>query len=324
MYVLLVGAGNMAAEYVKVLDKFNVDYSMIGRSEESATAFEKRTGKLVLTGGLEVAYARLVEQPTHAIVATTLESLEENTLYLLEKGVKQILVEKPGALSNEGMNKIMQSADKHGANVYIAYNRRFYASVMAASKLIKEDGGLTSFLFEFTEWSHIVGGLNKTPTQLDNWFIGNSTHVVDLAFFFGGKPKEISSYTTSTLEWHPKGSIYAGAGVTEKKIFFSYHANWQAPGSWKLELLTNMNRYIFRPLEELHVQKIGSATIENVEIEDRLDVQYKPGLYEQTAAFLFQTELSDRLLRVKEALMLMHIYERMNDKGSEMTLSSRN
>lgn len=312
MHVLLVGAGNMAADYIKVLDGLTVDYSIIGRGKESAAAFEKKTGRPVLTGGIEVVFDDLVQQPTHAIVATTLESLEENTLYLIEKGVKQILVEKPGALNKMGLTKIAQSAEKHGASVYIAYNRRFYASVITASKLIAEDGGLTSFLFEFTEWSHVVGALGKTPTQLDNWFIGNSTHVVDMAFFFGGKPREISSYVTSTLDWHPKGSIYTGAGVTEKNIFFSYHANWQAPGSWKLELLTNKNRYIFRPLEKLHVQQLGTVTVKEISIHDEVDIKFKPGLYEQTNAFLNKTDMLMNLLSVKESLSMMAIYEQMN------------
>jgi len=312
MHVLLVGAGNMAAEYIKVLDDLTVDYSIVGRSKESAIAFEQKTGKQVIVGGLEVAFDTLTHQPTHAIVATTLESLEENTLYLIEKGVKQILVEKPGALSSEGMKRIVQSAGEHGANVYIAYNRRFYASVIAASKLIEEDGGLTSFLFEFTEWSHVVGALGKTPTQLDNWFIGNSTHVVDMAFFFGGKPKEMSSFVTSTLDWHPKGSIYTGAGVTEKDIFFSYHANWQAPGSWKLELLTAKNRYIFRPLEKLHVQRLGKLTVEEIIITDELDIKFKPGLYEQTKALLNNTTMSNNLLSIEEGLGMMAIYKKMH------------
>ncbi|MGB2870890.1 Gfo/Idh/MocA family protein [Psychrobacillus psychrotolerans] len=312
MHVLIVGAGNMAAEYIKVLDNLNIDYSIVGRGKESAIVFEKKTGKQVMIGGLEAAFHCLKKQPTHAIVATTLESLEENTLNLIRKGIKYVLVEKPGALSIDGIKRIAQAAEQYGANVYIAYNRRFYASVMTASKLIEEDGGLTSFLFEFTEWSHVVGNLNKTSVELDNWFIGNSTHVVDLAFFFGGKPKEISSYVTSTLDWHPKGSIYTGAGVTEKNIHFSYHANWLAPGSWKLELLTNKNRYIFRPLEKLQVQQLGSVTIKEVSINDELDIKFKPGLYEQLNAFLNNTQLFTNLLPVKESLGMMPVYEKMN------------
>jgi predicted dehydrogenase len=312
MHVLLVGAGYMSTEYVKILDVLNVEYTIVGRGEKSASIFEKQFGKKVIPGGLEVAYDFLPVQPTHVIVATTLESLEENTLFLLRKGIQNILVEKPGAVNVEGMNRISELAEKKSANVFIAYNRRFYSSVMTAQRMIEEDGGLSSFLFEFTEWTHNVKGFNKTPFQLDNWFIGNSTHVVDTAFFFGGKPKEISSFVTSHLDWHKKGSIYAGSGITDKNILFSYHANWQAPGSWKLELLTNKNRYIFRPFEKLHVQQLKSMAIEKVDINDELDIQFKPGLFEQTRSFLFNTDFKPRLLAAKKAAEMMVIYEKMN------------
>lgn len=312
MHVLLVGAGYMSTEYVKVLDALDVEYTIVGRGEKSALIFEQQFGKNVIPGGLEEVYDSLLIQPTHVIVATTLESLEENTLFLLRKGIQNILVEKPGAVDVEGMKRIAELAEKKSANVFIAYNRRFYSSVMTAQRMIEEDGGLSSFLFEFTEWTHNVKSFNKTPFQLDNWFIGNSTHVVDTAFFFGGKPKEIASFVTSHLDWHPKGSIYAGSGITDKNILFSYHANWQAPGSWKLELLTNKNRYIFRPFEKLHVQQLKSVAIEEVKINDELDIQFKPGLFEQTRAYLFNTNLRSRILNVKKAAEMMVIYEKMN------------
>ena len=42
-----------------------------------------------------------------------------------------------------------------------------------AEKLIEEDGGLLSFLFEFTEWSHVLEKINKTKTdQLLADFLG--------------------------------------------------------------------------------------------------------------------------------------------------------
>ena len=81
------------------------------------------------------------------------------------------------------MHRIEKLAEANEANVYIAYNRRFYASVLEAKRRIDEDGGLSSFIFEFTEWSHSITNLDKTKFQLNNWFIGNSTHVIDAAFF---------------------------------------------------------------------------------------------------------------------------------------------
>ena len=121
----------------------------------------------------------------------------------------------------------------------------------------------------------------------ENWFLANSSHVVDLAFYLGGKPKEISTYTAGGLAWHPSASIFAGAGVSENGALFSYQANWESAGRWSVEILTKEHRLILRPLEKLQVQKRGSVKVDFVEgIDYTLDEKYKPGLYLQTKKFI--------------------------------------
>jgi len=311
MHILLVGAGAMAIEYSKVLDDLKVNYTVLGRGEESARVFEKETGKKIIKGGLESKYEEIRENPTHAIITSTLESLESNAIFVLKKGIKNVLIEKPGAVNPAGLESIEALSNMMGSRTFIGYNRRFYSSVLKAEELIEEDGGLSSFIFEFTELSHKIEKIKKTEFQLNNWFIGNSTHVLDTAFYFGGKPKEFSSFISGGIHWHPHASVYVGAGVTEKEIPFSYHANWSAPGSWKLELLTKKNRYIFRPFEKLHVQRLGSFEINEIDIDDKLDIAYKPGLYGQVNAFLYSYH-SNRLLSVQESYQMMKCYFKMN------------
>lgn len=313
MSVLLVGSGYMSREYTKVLQALNISFRVIGRGEESARTFENELKIKVEKGGLENCFFNH-PTPTHAIIATTVESLEENAIFLLEQGVKNILLEKPGAITQDGIRRIATIAKNKDANVYIAYNRRFYSSVLEARKRILDDGGLTSFIFEFTEWGNLLEKSNKTKFQLENWFVINSTHVLDTAFYFGGKPKEISCYLQGQTDWHPSGCIYTGCGITEKNILFSYHANWKAPGSWKLELLTAKNRYIFRPFEKLHVQKIGSVSIEEIELEDRFDREFKPGIYMQLKSFLLNNTSSSQLLSADEALINFEIYNKIRKK----------
>ena len=129
-------------------------------------------------------------------------------------------------------------SENANAKVFIAYNRRFYRAVSEAKRLIEGDGGVTSFNFEFTEWSHEIERLSKAPGVKEKWFLGNSTHVVDLAFFLGGKPSEISCYTQGGTDWHPTASLFSGAGVSEHGALFSYNANWESAGRWGVEVLT--------------------------------------------------------------------------------------
>ncbi|MEN9523452.1 MAG: hypothetical protein RL065_1829 [Bacteroidota bacterium] len=279
--ILLYGAGPMAVEYAKVLLALNKDFDVIGRGEASAKLFEEKTGKKVLldTSINSTNYSSV-------IVAVSMEQLGNVTRQLIENNFKTILVEKPGGLNAADIQAVSTLATEKNATVLLAYNRRFYASTLAAEKIIAADGGIISMHFEFTEWSHVIEPLPKAEGVKENWFLGNSTHVVDLAFYLGGNAKEISCYKSGSLSWHPSGAAFVGSGITDKNILFSYNANWNAPGRWGVELMTANHRLILRPMEKLQVQKKGSVAIEEVLIDDILDKDFKPGLYLQTQSFL--------------------------------------
>jgi len=107
-----------------------------------------------------------------------------------------------------------------------------------------------------------------------------------LAFYLGGCPKQIESFSTGGLSWHPSSSIFSGAGVSENGALFSYQANWESAGRWSVEMLTSEHRYIFRPMEKLQVQKRGEIVMKEASVDYKLDEDYKPGLYLQTLNFL--------------------------------------
>lgn len=303
--LLLVGAGNMAIHHAKVLNELKIDYDVIGRGKESAQRFEEQVGKKVITGGLEQKQSFYTKGYTHALLATDLEFLCENALSLINGGIKQVLIEKPGALSKQDFELLVKASRLKQAKVFVAYNRRFYASILEAQKRIEDDGGLMSVQFEFTEWSHIIDNNTRSPFKLENWFIANSTHVIDTVFFIAGKPASLSTYVQSHLNWHPKGSIFVGAGITEKNIPFSYHSNWESAGSWKMELCTNQTRYIFRPFEKLHIQKRGEVSVAEVELIDEDDIKFKPGFMKQMKAFLGDQA---NLLPLEDAESMFTIY----------------
>ena len=136
-----------------------------------------------------------------------------------------------------------------------------------------------------TEWGHVIAKYNKPQDELKNWFYANSTHVVDLAFFLGGTPVEMTSFYKDEADWH-KPINFAGAGRTDKDVLFNYQANWDAPGRWAVELLTANHRIYLKPMEQLQLQDKGSVKVYPVEIDDHLDKEFKPGFYLETVAFL--------------------------------------
>ena len=283
--IWIVGAGGIAIEYAKVLNALHKEFLVIGRGKESAIKFKETIGVEPILGGLEKFLQTTPEMPKYVINCVRASDLGQTNMMLMNYGVKNILSEKPGFYPKD-TDKVYNVAQSTGANVYIAYNRRFYASVLNAERIIDEDGGLLSFNFEFTEWKHIFDQMPESVIEeLNNLFIGNSSHVVDLAFFLGGEPLEMSCYQNGTVGWHTPAN-FAGAGVTKKGVLFNYCANWNAPGRWAVELLTAKHRIYLKPMEQLQLQDVATVKIYPVEIDDHLDKEFKPGFYLETKAFL--------------------------------------
>jgi hypothetical protein len=116
----------------------------------------------------------------------------------------------------------------------------------------------------------------------------------------------MKSYTSGSLNWHNSASVFSGTGKTDTGSLFSYSANWNAPGRWGVELMSENFRIILRPLEQLQIQKKGTITIEQVPIENSLDVKFKPGLYRMVESFI-GTE-HPRLCRLEEQAAIFRYY----------------
>lgn len=267
MKLWLLGAGAMAREYAKVLKGLGVPFTVIGRGERSAAAFEAAVGVPVLR-------ERPAGAPDAAIVAVGVSELASVARSVR---AKRLLVEKPVGLS---------LAQLKGLKGFVGYNRRFYASTLKARELAAQDGGVLSFSFEFTELAGKVGASAHPAQVKERWLLANSTHVIDLAFHLGGEPAQLACFKAGKLPWHPAGSRYAGAGRTKTGALFSYQANWESAGRWGVELMTPKRRLVLRPLETLQEQALGSFELRPVPLDDAYDREYKPGLRRQVEAFL--------------------------------------
>lgn len=308
--VLVVGTGAIAGEYCRVLKSMEISPDVVGRNEAKAQKFGADNGVCAFGGGIDNYLVNTEKKYDYAIVATDVLNLCTNTCLLLEHGIKNVFTEKPAGMNKSEMEKICKTAKKNNANVYVAYNRRFYASTAKALEIIREDGGVKSFNFEFTEWGHVIAPLDYGAEIKEKWFLANSTHVVDLAFFLGGEPEQMSCFTGGSLNWHSNGCVYAGAGMTKDKALFSYQANWAAPGRWAVEILTAKHRLYFRPMEKLAIQELGSVAVNPVEIDDELDLDFKPGFYKEVESFI--NEIDDgKKKTIQDQLRYMEYFEKI-------------
>ena len=287
--ILLIGTGPMAIEYAKVLSYLKLDFIAIGRGLDNADKFKIQTGMQPFTGGFDKYLAEHKgKHADFAIICTGIQNLAETAMSAVGAGIRNILIEKPGALYLEQLEKLSTYAGTMGCHVYIAYNRRFYSSVAEARKIIRDDGGLTSFHFEFTELSNRIAQIDSPAEIKRNWFMANSTHVVDLAFHFGGLPKELTAWAggENMIEWHPSSSVFSGFGLGEGNVPFTYMADWNAPGRWSVELMTRKTRIVLKPIEEIRIIRQGSFVEDKLKTTDDYDSLFKPGLYSMIKNFI--------------------------------------
>ena len=282
----LVGKNNMGLCYAKVLNSINKEFVLISRQKcENNNPINKYTQKR-LSGGIDF----LLEEnkcPSLAIVAVNLENLYQVAYKLIKSGCRSILLEKPGSLNKEDLLNLNALGKINKCEIFIAYNRRFYSSVRLLKDLIAAEGGIQSINFEFTEWPKDILSYNHSDQILKKWILNNSSHVIDLVFHLAGFPKidHYKFFQSGCLDWHPS-SIFCGAGFTDRDIPFSYNANWGSAGRWGIEVLTKENKYFLKPLEKLQQMSVNSVDINYLDIEDKLDINFKPGIYSQCQAFL--------------------------------------
>jgi predicted dehydrogenase len=281
----LVGAGPMAYDYAKVLIAQNVSFKIVGRGEKSAQILEKSLKTEVVRGGFE-KFITCGQKVKNVIIAVGIEQLTSVAIKAINAGVERILIEKPAGTSLKEISKLSALAKKKKVKIFVAYNRRFYQSVSKARQIISADGGVESFVFDFTELSDQVKNLSIPIEVKERWIFANSSHVIDLAFNLCGNPLKLKSMVSGGNSWHPSGSVYAGCGLTLGGALFSYHANWESGGRWGIEIMTPKRRLIFRPLEKLQEMIKGSFSVSSCVFDESIDNNFKPGLFKQVQAFL--------------------------------------
>jgi predicted dehydrogenase len=287
--VLIVGSGFMAKEYLVVLKAMSKGAIVVGRGKEKIELLKNEFPEFEFRyGGLDKYLDSDKEIPEYAINASSINQLFATTKMLLHAGVKSILLEKPGALFLKDLEEIEQLSHQRDSNVYIAYNRRFYSSVQTLKKEVLHDGGIKSAHFEFTEWAHTIDQNKFDDEVLNKWIVSNSAHVIDTVYHLIGKPENMFNMVSGEgkIPWHSSGSIFIGMGKSVNNIPFSYHSNWNSAGRWAIEISTVKRRFYLKPMEKLFAQKLGTVSLDEIELDDSLDIKYKPGLYSQVQKFL--------------------------------------
>lgn len=283
MKVLLIGSSHMALEYSKILNSLKINYLIFSRTKESLKKFQKNKYTSTYSGKLTQLLSEQGKYFTHAIIATSIESLKNLTIKVINADINNILIEKPGSLNLSELIEIKKKSKNK--KIFIGYNRRFLSSIIKLKNiLIKEK--IESAFFSFNEQSKIIEKLGHSKFVKNKWVLANSSHVLDLIFYLIGLPKKLSSFSKGHLNWHKLSSKFYGNGLSRKSIAFSYSSDWNSPGKWSIEIMTSNKKFILSPLEKIQYMDWKSFNLKDIKLNTKLDELYKPGLYLQTQNFL--------------------------------------
>ena len=287
--ILIFGSGNMAKEYMKVISLYEYKVVIISNSNKNFDFFKSNYKNIstYIKSESELINQINFSEFSFAINCVSIENLFETTKIILQFGVKKILLEKPGSLLISDLDKLIEIEKSKSAEVYIALNRRFHASTIFIKNLLKSTK-VSSASFDFTEWKKGID-LNKYEmSSLNKWLYCNSIHVIDLFFYLFGNYKEIKSSVAgiNKLNWHPSSSIFYGTGFLENDTPFNYKSDWNGPGRWGIEFVTESKKYILSPLEKVQELGLDDFTIRQSNIDYEDDQEFKPGLKKMIDAFI--------------------------------------
>ena len=287
----------------------------MSRSEKSARSCCEKFGFQPYHGGYEKC---LLELGTFdlVIVVTPVHELKPAAMRAVECGNKNILVEKPASLYSGELFEWAKQSDDSNARIRVAYNRLVYPNLWKLKELVQSEGGITSCRYTFTELVHTINFNNNQTDVYERWGIANSLHVISMAHYLIGLPKEMQTYRFGKLEWHPSGDRFVGAGVTKGNIPFSYHADWNSAGRWGIEIMTPRCAYRLIPLEQLYRCRKGSFNWETVETASAFP-DVKQGIAEEIAIML-DRELEDSipLVTLQKAANLTALAENIFEYSS--------
>ena len=282
--VTIIGSGYIASEYCLALKSMGIsNVSIVGHTKKNVDVLCKKYGFNPIISDYKYALRSLNTQDL-IIVCLPIHLLMPATELSLELGHQKILVEKPGSLYSQELDRL--SNKFKNCKIRIGYQRTCYPNFLKLKEIVEKEGGIQSCFFDFTEWVHTINFANNMSDAYQKWGISNSLHIISLAMNLIGMPKYISPFRSGKLDWHNSGSIFVGSGISENNIPFSYHANWESGGRWLVQVTTSEYIYRLMPIEELYRCSKRSVTWEKVDFSKAFP-EVKQGIAEELAIMLY-------------------------------------
>ena len=174
--VLIVGAGKIGREYLKILTgkrKFEVK-AILATSEKNYDEVKKITKKRIFTTDTKILSDNFFDL---AIIAVPVDKTYQITTNIM-KFVKNLLIEKPPSLNFKDAKTLSKKSKINKNNIFVALNRSYFESTIEAVKKIqnKKDKRIV-----VTDQENVYNAKKAGHKQkvLKRWMYANSIHMVD-------------------------------------------------------------------------------------------------------------------------------------------------
>lgn len=276
--VALIGAGYMACEHAKAFGAL-ADVQLTGvysRTRSSAESFAAEFSIPQVCASV----AELYERTRADLVVVTVRELamkavaEECFAYPWV-----VLLEKPAGHHYAEAKEILRSSQMKAARVYVALNRRNYASTRNALAVLSAEGRGRRLVSVYDQQSLSDAAASGQPEQVvRNYMFANSIHVIDYLRVFGrGEVRRV----VPIVPWNPGSPGFVVAHVEfDSGDVGIYQGIWDGPGPWAATVTDSQVRLEMRPLEAVTLQKRGERQRMTLD-PDPVDSQFKPGLARQ-------------------------------------------
>ncbi len=272
--IAMVGSGPMAALHAKALGavpELNL-VKVVSRDAGKAQAFAEAHGIPQAQ-----AFDAFLEAPeVDAIwLVSPADVMHTVAIRLATLGLP-LFLEKPVGMS---LAETQQAQGAIAVPHMVGLNRRFYEVIGRGKAVVEEAGGLTGIEIQMPEYILPLEARYGRHV-LDAWHFGNSVHLIDLFRFFGGEVETLHPLTAKRSWWDQS---VAAAMRFERGALGVFHANWGAPGGWRVTLAAHDVQVIFQPIEQGRVLRRGQP--EEALTPVGPDASFKAGLAGQGAAF---------------------------------------
>ena len=275
--VAVIGAGNMAREHLRAFaDVPGVVLAGIhSRTRSRAQALADQFGIPAVCDSVPALFERTRAQ---LVVVAVSETSTNEVSHACFQFPWTVLLEKPPGYNLKDALDIQSAASSHNSRVYVAMNRRSYASTRAVLGDINARKEIRYIKVQDQQSRQEALDSGKSTVVADNYMYANSIHLVDYFRIFGrGEVLQVKS----VVPWDSRSpGIVISQLIFESGDIGLYEAVWNGPGPWAVTVSSPSKRWELRPLEQAAWQQQGKRQLTQIP-SHVWDGDFKPGFRKQ-------------------------------------------